>query len=492
MARIRTFGTATIAALFFAAAGARADVTAEGVWQGLVDYYSDMGQQITTGPKGMQGDTLVVQDVVVATGAPDARSEARIAEIRLRNMGDGRVEITMSDNVEIGVDARPKGGEQLRSDMTLGNDGLVIIASGSPEDTRYDFTADALRFGMDGMAIDGKPAGTELSATLRELQGAAQMTSGAARSLASNFTAAALDFEFGIADKDNRTSGSGSLTGLAGQANTSMPQGADMQDVAAALRAGLAADGSLTYAGGSSVFDVVTPQGTTNVRSSGGEGRFDYGISAEGMRYAVTGGAAETTIRASAFPVPIRIALAGSGFGLQLPTTASDQAQPFALNVKLAELSVSDEIWAMFDPGSNLPRDPITLVVDLAGTAKLAIDLMSPAAERRAAPPGELRSLDINALNLSAAGAALDGSGALTFDNSLGKPMPVGIVRLALEGGMALIDNIVKAGFLPADQAAGVKMMLSLYAVPEGEDRLKTEIEFRQGGEVYANGQRIK
>jgi hypothetical protein len=37
-----------------------------------------------------------------------------------------------------------------------------------------------------------------------------------------------------------------------------------------------------------------------------------------------------------------------------------------------------------------------------------------------------------------------------------------------------------------------VGMMLGLYAVPAGDDLYTSKIEFKSGGEILANGQRIR
>ena len=38
----------------------------------------------------------------------------------------------------------------------------------------------------------------------------------------------------------------------------------------------------------------------------------------------------------------------------------------------------------------------------------------------------------------------------------------------------------------------GAMMMLGLFAVPDGEDTLKSKIEFKEDGSIYANGQQIQ
>ena len=57
-----------------------------------------------------------------------------------------------------------------------------------------------------------------------------------------------------------------------------------------------------------------------------------------------------------------------------------------------------------------------------------------------------------------------------------------------------LLDTLGGMGVIPADQVTGVRMMLGLFTKPgaEGEDKLTTDLEFKEGGTVFANGQQVR
>jgi hypothetical protein len=99
---------------------------------------------------------------------------------------------------------------------------------------------------------------------------------------------------------------------------------------------------------------------------------------------------------------------------------------------------------------------------------------------------------------LAAVGAELTGEGSVTFDyeqpSPLGAgPRPVGRVSLTLNGGNALLDNLVQIGLIPQEQALGFRMMLGLFARPvEGADTLSSTIEMTPEGGLFANGQRLQ
>jgi hypothetical protein len=178
-----------------------------------------------------------------------------------------------------------------------------------------------------------------------------------------------------------------------------------------------------------------------------------------------------------------------------MPIGVSEESGDVGLGLRLVGLSISDDIWSMFDPMGALPRDPATLILDIAGRANWLVDVFDPALadEQMMEPPGEVQSVTLNELRLSAVGALLTGTGAFEFDNSGPVPQPAGTVNLRLEGANALIDRLVQMGMLPEDQAMGARMMLGLFARPgDGPDTLVSEITVQPDGAVLANGQRIR
>ncbi len=71
---------------------------------------------------------------------------------------------------------------------------------------------------------------------------------------------------------------------------------------------------------------------------------------------------------------------------------------------------------------------------------------------------------------------------------------PVGTIHAEYQGVNTLVDSLGEMGLIPQDQLGMVRMMLAMFAKPvAGEpDRMTTELEFREGGAVFANGQQIK
>ena len=208
-----------------------------------------------------------------------------------------------------------------------------------------------------------------------------------------------------------------------------------------------------------------------------------------------------TTMSANLLPpmvpveTPISMDEVAMSFGM--PVVTAEPAD-YGLGIKFTNLVIGDAVWGMIDPGAVLARDPINLDIDLSGKAKIdVLDLME--SEENGTPPKsmpELISADINTLALNLAGAAMTGTGAFTFDNSLvamgGPPMPLGVADLRLSGGNKLVDGLVAMGILSSDDAMGARMMMAMFGKPEGDDVLTSKIEAKEGGAIFVNGQRIQ
>jgi len=474
---------------------ALADVTADQVWQAWIDYYSDMGQQVETGGQTRSGDTLVITDAVFSGTEPDMSFSLTIPEIRLREAG-GTVEITTSEEMPIRVSGTGEEGEEIDMSMLLRQSGMVTVASGTPDDMTYEMTAPELAFTMGDMAVDDTTMEMAVEAMLTGTAATYRVTQGAVQRITSDFGSESLTYAISAADPEG--SGRFEMTGVArdlsGTSEASLPEAMDPEDMPAALAAGLDVTGGLTSGSGSYRFDFADEGEAVQVEGTGQGGSVDFSMSQDGLRLSSLGRSTEFAMTSASLPFPVNLSLAESGYSFVMPLASGPDA-PFGLGLRLVDLVVSDEIWAMIDPTAQLPRDPATVIVELAGRANMLVDITDPATAEMETPPGELEALDLTALEVRLAGAELTGQGGLTFDNSdmsMGFPKPLGALDFALTGGNALLDKLVAMGLLPEDQAMGARMMMGLFAVPTGPDALSSKIEFREDGGIYANGQRLQ
>jgi hypothetical protein len=103
--------------------------------------------------------------------------------------------------------------------------------------------------------------------------------------------------------------------------------------------------------------------------------------------------------------------------------------------------------------------------------------------------------LNINQFALSALGAKITSNGQLTGPEGGDLiQAPVGKLNATFEGVNGLLDTLGSMGLVPEDQLMSVRMMLTMFGKPaaEGEDKLTTELEFKEDGSLTANGQQLR
>lgn len=501
-----TFATTTAVAALMIGQTAFAQVTPEDVWQSWQDMGAAMGQIMTAESEERDGDTLTVTNVAIALDDGQGLTvNGTMDEVSFTDNGDGTVEVITAESypLTMTVPATPgvDGAKAATVAIEVAQPGMVMTASGTPDALSYDVTAPELT-----VTIAATPEG----ATAEEFSMALTLTNVAggyllggddtATTLESNLTAEAM----AISGEGTDSTTGEALTFDASMADIVMDQtgnflGAEaMVNMAQALKDGFATDGSLSFAAMTFAIEGMSEGAPMKVATTADTGAFDFAMGADGLDYAVNTTGTAMTVAGGGIPFPeLTIAYGEAGFDFSMPILASETPADFALLMKVVDLTVSDEVWAMADPTNQLPRDPATIIVDTKGSAKLSVDIMDEAAMATLgeAAPGELNALEVTQLQASIAGAELTGKGAFTFDNTdmttfEGMPAPTGTMDLSLTGGNGLLDKLVAMGLLPEDQVMGVRMMMGMFAVPatDGSDGLTTTIEFKDKM-LMVNGQ---
>ncbi|TMM52405.1 DUF2125 domain-containing protein [Sulfitobacter sabulilitoris] len=484
-----------------------ADVTAMDVWEDWRSYISGMAYDVSA-DTAMEGQTLTVSnlriDMKMEEGAGTAAMD--LGTVQFTENGDGTVSIALPDRMPIVVNMTPPNEDPVTITMDYGQTGFAMTASGTPSDMQYVYSADRLELALREIIADGEvmnPDDTAANMTLSGVAGRTQMTLGALRAYEQSMTAESL--RYGMAFTDPKGEGSARISGgseaLAFTGAGEIPlQVVQADDMAAMLAAGFRFDGTFTYGAGNSNIAATSPDGPVAGTTTSQGGSLQIAMSQEGIAYDVAQTGLAVNLTSAAAPLPIAFEVADARFNISAPLRKSEEAQDFAFGFTLGDFTLSELIWGIFDPAAQLPRDPATIALDLTGKAKILMDLLDPAnAARMQADdglPGELEVLNINKLQVTAAGAELTGAGGFTFDNARptgGMPKPTGAANFKLSGANALIDTLVAMGLLPQDQAMGARMMMGLFAVPgEAPDTVTSTIEINEEGHVLANGQRIQ
>ncbi|MGO4914433.1 DUF2125 domain-containing protein [Pseudogemmobacter sp. W21_MBD1_M6] len=483
---------------------AQADVTAQQVWDNWKSMFAAYPELEITSTEAMSGDTLTISNYTVRADTSEGGFTMTVPQIAFKEMNNGTVSVTMSDQYPVHMVSKRGTGEKTDMTLMIRQPGLTLVAHGDEADTTYDFSAPTTRITMDKMVVNDTPADVVLDVAVNGMAGFYNVKGTGVQTVTSAFNADTATLEIKVADpeKNGTFALNADVADLKSSSESSMGEMFNSMNMADSLKAGFEAGGVFSH--GAMAYDASFRNEGSSSASKGAiaSGTLDFKMGKDQLEYGGTSSGVAIEISGTDIPFPsINVALAESAFNLLMPITRTDTPKDFGLLVKLAGLSVSDDIWNIFDPTAVLPRDPATLVMDFAGRATWLVDILNPevAGTLSGKKPGEVQSLTLNDLTLQIAGADLTGTGDFTFDNTDlatfdGFPKPTGAIDLKLVGGNGLIDKLVAMGLVPQDQAMGARMMMGLFARPvEGaEDTLTSQIEVKEDGSVVANGQRLR
>ncbi|MDG1183564.1 MAG: hypothetical protein P8N30_12735 [Tateyamaria sp.] len=497
-------------ALCLSTTAAQADLTAADLWTEWRDYASSTGYYISarevTDSDGLTLNNLSMRMDLEETSG-NSTVNIKMGTLRFIENADGSVSVALPTSSDIEVRIREETGENVSFTIATTMTSPVFTATGDPGNVIYDFEAQSVNMDMLDLTFDGVTLGPELTAANFSLQDLAYVTRsvrGGLRMIDQSGSASTATYKINLSDpmSDETFKMDGQMRDITFEGGGAFPEGADMQDINAMLNAGFEFGGTFTTSGGAYdlTFRSDDGSGTINTTSEGTELETRFG--SDGIAYSVSQVGVTINTLMTELPLPLSFSADEISTNFLLPVQKSDSEQDFGLGFALTGLTVSDTIWGLFDPAVQLPRDPINLIFDLGGTAKLLFDFLDPdqgeILAETGAVPGELISLKLNAIEVKAAGAELAGQGAFTFDNGDlitfdGMPRPKGAIDLTLVGGNGLLDTLIDMGLVPASEAMGMRMMMGLFAVPsEGEDTLGSRIEVNSEGHVLANGQRLR
>lgn len=481
---------------------AQAALTADQVWQSWKDAGALAGLSVSAATENKDGAALTLNGVTIA---PEGVAGIRISDMVLTEAADGSVTIT--PGADIGFDL---AGEDLAGSVKLTHDGLTLTArEGDGGALIYDYAAAVLNVvfqsSYPATSLDGSEAGTASSTGtvgFTGLTGNYSDTPGTNRTFGLDLAASGVSYDIASDDPgmQMKTTSVSETADLALAVDVAMPATMSLFAIAAAADFGTALQEGLSV-------EVTTTQGASVGTASQEDLMFPYQMAVNAGPGTATmvfnkdvfsisskGESLALDMTSTALPVPVKIVSGPVEIGMTSPVMSQDTAGDFGLVVKLSQFTVNEEAWAMIDPGAALKRDPADLSIDLSGTAKVDFIAMAVADETGGPPVmPQPETLDIRDLTLKIAGAAFTGTGAFTFDNATGIPMPLGEANVSLTGGNALIDGLIATGVITEEDAMGARMMMGGFMSPGAEpDSLTSKIEAKAGGEIYVNGQRVQ
>ena len=488
-----------------------ADLAPADVWGDWRAYLEGMGYAVTATETVADG-TLDVTDIIVsvAGGADDQTVTLRLPPLQFSQIGDGRVDVVMPEAMPIGIEIAPKNANlPTTAELVFTQNGHSMIASGDPAQIVFDYTAASFNLSLASLTLDGKrsdPATTRFSLGGTDLQSQTTVTAGETRSYDQNMQLGQVTYDVFFKDPAQvETMQMNSVLQevvFAGVSVLPVQDIAKAQSLAPLIAAGFAFDGTFNTNSTETETQITSADGTSKFKTGSQNTALQVAMGADGVRYDLTTQQVQVGAQLAGIPFPLFVEMASAGMKIEGPVIKSDAPQDIAVGFNLTDFTMSDIIWALFDPSAQLPRDPATIALDLSGKAKVLMDFMDTTVISLGGTetdiPAELNALNINRLVVDAVGAKLEAQGAATFDNTdkttlPGFPKPVGDITINLAGANGLMDKLAAMGLLPAEQAMGARMMMGLFAVPgPAPDTLTSKIEFTEEGQILANGQRLK
>lgn len=495
MFRMRSFAVAPVIATLLGGT-AHAALTADQVWQSWKDAGALVGLTISAATENNSGGVLTLNGVTIA---PEGVSGVAISDVVLTEQSDGSVSIVPGSDIGM---AMTGDAEFL---LKLTHDGLTLTAREANGGVAYDYAAAALDLTYEssypGYSFDGsEPPMITSSGDVRfaDLAGSYSDTPGANRTFGLDMKAGELAYSTLLDDPGMEMK----------QASTSSTQNFEMSlafampstialaaiesptDFGTALNEGLSLTVSTTQGESLGTMKQESPYLPIDLSMKAGDGAATALFNKDTFSVKSSASGLDIESAPGAMPVPVKLVSGPMEFGLTAPVIANDVAGDYAFVMKLSQFSLNEEAWALVDPNGALKRDAADIAIDISGKAKMDVPAMI-AADEAGGPPivPQPESLNITELGVKVAGAALAATGAFTFDNSFGMPMPLGEADVSITGANALIDGLIATGLISDQDAMGARMMMGMFMIPAGDDTLTSKIEAKEGMQILVNGQ---
>jgi hypothetical protein len=497
--------TAALGAILAAAGAAQAQLAADTVWEAWQSYSSASGQTLAAGSLGRDGATLTASKVRIETVLDGMKVAIELDRLDFTEQPDGTVAVAMPDAYQM----RLTGEADQRMVVAIRHPGLRLTVAEGVGGLAHSMAAPEVSVAVTEFSGPAEtPEQFDMQMTALGVAGTYDIPTDPGGRGTTDFTVGALNALLDVRDaRDEHVMFDYAATGLGfGFSGAGLDRLSRMEDgdLAAALSDGLAMAVTFAYDTLRYSFDIDADGNQATGRGSAMQGDTRFVLDAGELSFRSSSRNGALTLSGSDMPMPeLTLQAAEIGYGFTLPTTGAPEPQGAGLLVRLVDLLLPEEVWAMADPAGQMPRGPATAVLDLLAQIVMPQDLfgMETMFGYMMGGPMEVAqpaALDIRALELRAAGAELTGDGSFTFDATdtqtfPGMPRPAGVLNLTLRGGTQLLDTLVAMGVVPADQAQGARMMLALFARPGATpDELVSKLELREDGSIFANDMRIQ
>ena len=487
---------------------AAAEVTPADVWQNLLDYVGALGSTPNYRIEEAPGH-LAVRDMVVAYDLPFGFGfTVSLDTLDFRAEPEGRVSVQYPETATLAVRGALPGGDAFTTLWTLAQQDLRILASGVPDDVRYDWSAQALTLTYEGAPTGGTDDMADVTVRVTEPGGSVQLSVSEQIALQGDVAMGRHFLDYAYNSADWTVYGTSFSQWDAGTLKFSavLPRdGMDLMNLAQAFRNGL----SLEVEGQHSNYrteDQEHYDGLTTSYSAREALQINEMVANADVLFVALGSEASamTQISEPSDGFPFDLTVDSYTFRATLPWLQKDTPQDIALAATVRNLVPRDSMWDEFDPQGLLYRAPMSFDLDLGGSVINRLDWLDFDEVERTMGTGQVPlepvEIALDALEISALGASVSGQGSARFDGFdwqglTDAPPMEGTLNLRLRGLNAALDGLVDVGLLTDGQSSAARLGLGLLARADesgGPDSLVSDLEVTPDGQIRANGLRIK
>ena len=498
---------AAVACFISAGSSVLADVSAVQVWEDFLEGIKSSGSDVSVIQDRSAGQ-VALDDFLVLYQDRDIgmRLEMDIGQVAFVENGDGSVSINLPQQIPITMEFSDNYSQVTSISALLEMSNMRGLASGDSSQITYDYSADQMALRLQSLIGEGKRIGpdqVQFSMIANQVSSTATTFISSLREMIGRSNIEDLEVSGMLAPQgeDFNASWVSKIHQLRFANSGQTPENVSVQQLSKALKAGLNSSSVISYQSGETKIMVRTPDGDFSGSTSSTGASSNTSISKDGLSVLMDVSGVNFEAFASVFPVPINGELGSFVYGLTMPVLPHSEDQGFGLRFEINDLVVADGLWAMFDPIGQLPRDPVSLRIDIGGMVKLLLDYLDPdqleASLDSMEVPGEVSQITLNAIDVSALGAKLSVQGAFDINNENlstfdGFPAPQGKATATLSGANALLDTLSQMGLIAGEQVMGARMFMGMFALPVGRDKFETEVEIDAEGGVYVNQQRFR
>lgn len=430
---------------------------------------------------------LVITQRPVADGSVGVNQDLRLAAATV-SVDDTRDDAPLNANLEVSdLSAKGRFGfpEMVADAPFPGGSAAGRLSIG---EVKFRFSAPHATAGQQGLSLDYAMTGITTEGSV-DAKAVAKV--GDIPSVVASGQFALGDYTYAL-QSDDREIGStqGSGKGFSGSTAFTVPSLPGEAGLGEALAAGLSVTARLDNLSGNAKMAIADRTVAADMTTAYGPGSMEFSLSRSGLILNLVQADTSASLAMPAFGGPFDGKLAEMAMRLAGPVSPTGAAQPYALAFRMVGLTLGEAVWALFDPDKQIPRTPATLIAEVSGTARVTGDPFDETATADDLPLSP-ESFDLTRLTLSFGGAEIAGTGALSFSEVDGTPVPEGRITLTWKGVYGLLAKVGSVAMIPKEAMLGLRGALGMVGKAVGPDDLLSEFVFTPDGGVTANGTKL-